>query len=65
MTKQFEIESDDERLIVFVEGLELYGLLDRKDHSGCIPIGFCPWCGARLPLPSQFESDTPFESKDR
>jgi len=48
MTKQFEIEPDDERLISYSEQFDEYGVRDRKDREVYTPICFCPWCGTRL-----------------
>jgi len=60
MEKQFEIERDDERLIVrwpvIGEVLD-YGLPDRKEKDTYIPICFCPWCGSQLR--SRFNPVTP------
>jgi hypothetical protein len=49
MTKHFEIESDDERLVVYCEDQHTYGLQDRKVKNCYTPISFCPWCGTSLP----------------
>ena len=47
MWKQFEIESDDERYIIYIAKLG-FALVDRKDPTSCSLIEFCPWCGKAL-----------------
>jgi hypothetical protein len=51
MERQFEVDSEDERLIFFAKEIEEYGLIDRKDPSGYVPIAFCPWCGKDILSP--------------
>lgn len=51
MWKQFEIESDEERLVFHQPEFSEYGLVDRKDPTAYIPIGFCPWCGKDILSP--------------
>jgi hypothetical protein len=60
MTKQLEIEPDDERFLVYSQQFDEYGLQDRKDDEAYTPICFCPWCGTRLP--SRFSPDEPDNS---
>ena len=45
MERQFEIDSDDQRLIFYAPAIGEYGIVDRKDPDAYAPIGFCPWCG--------------------
>jgi hypothetical protein len=55
MWKQFEVDSDDERLIFFQKEFGEYGLLDRKDLRAYTPIAFCPWCGKDI-LSARFKA---------
>jgi|GEM_PF-5993252 len=71
MWKQFEVETDDERLVFFQKEHREFGLIDRKDPTSYTPIAFCPWCGrdilsARwkaMPGVSQRESKTSEEGQ--
>lgn len=42
MTVHLEIESDDERLVVYCEDRDTYGLQDRKDQSCYTPNFLLP-----------------------
>ena len=55
MREQFEVESDDERLIFYQEEFREYGLIDRTDSQAYTPIAFCPWCGKDI-LSARFKS---------
>jgi hypothetical protein len=57
MTEHLWNEPDDERLIVFSEAFNEYGLQDRKNNDAYTPICYCPWCGTKLP--GRFEPDSP------
>jgi hypothetical protein len=62
MTEHLEYESNDERLIVYSERFNQYGLQDRKDQDAYTPISFCPWCGKLLPSNLSCEPDKPFDA---
>lgn len=51
MWKQFEVESEDERLVCYQEEFDEYGLITREDPEAYRPIAFCPWCGKDILSP--------------
>jgi hypothetical protein len=55
MCKQFEVDSEDERLVFFQKEFGEYGLPDRKDCNAYTVIAFCPWCGKDI-LSARFKA---------